>query len=121
MTQFNDEVFIEAIKSSKSPKLAYNSAKTLYEGVQDFSHVGESVIESAWADARRFGRAKQRKKGDHFRKERVSLDDAGVESEAKKILKSKNPIKHLSRILVQLDDDSLTKLYSRISTLFEQS
>lgn len=119
MRQINDDIFIEAIKNSKSPKLAYNAAKILYEGKQSFEYVGKNVIDAAWEDARRFGRAKQRKKGAHSRKERISLSFQEVEIEIKKILKSKKPIKHLSRILVQLEKESLEKVYEKVSHLFE--
>ena len=119
MKQINDDIFIEAIKNSRSPKLAYNAAKILYEGRQSFEYVGQNVIDPAWEDARRFGRAKQRKKGAHFRKDRITLSFQEVEIEIKKILKSKKPTKHLSRILVQLEQESLEKVYEKISHLFE--
>ena len=79
MKQINDEIFIEAIKNSKSPKLAYNAAKLLYEGKQSFAYVGQNVIDGAWEDARKFGSAKQRKKGSHYRKERIALSFQEIE------------------------------------------
>lgn len=118
MNHFNDQVFIEAIKKSKSPKLAYNGAKLLYEGKQSFSHVGKEVLDIAWADAAAFNRAAQRKKGKLRRKERYTLDQQGIKSEVGRIIESKDPVAELSRILIELDEPTLQAVYERISHLF---
>ena len=118
MNHFNDQVFVEAIKKSRSPKLAYNGAKFLYEGKQSFSYVGKEVLDVAWADAARFNKANERKKGRLKRLERYPLNPQGIESEVKRITESKDPVAELSRILVELDEPTLVVVYERISHLF---
>ena len=118
MNHFNDQVFIDAIKKSKSPKLAYNGAKFLYEGKQSFTPVGKEVLDVAWADAKQFNRAVERRQGRLSRTPRYSLDKQGIESEVKRILEAKDVVKELGRILIELEGPTLVIVYQRISHLY---
>jgi len=117
--QFNDSVFIEAIKRSKSPKLAYNGAKALYEGVSSFKTVGDAVLEVAWEDAKKFNKANERRKGRLKRPSRYSLDGVGLDAEVKRITEAGDRIAELGRVLIEIDEAMLKDLWLRISHLFD--
>lgn len=116
---FNDSVFIEAIKRSKSPKLAYNGARALYEGVSSFKTVGDAVLEVAWADAKKFNKANERRKGRLKRPSRYSLDGEGMDAEVRKISEAEDRVIELGRVLVEIDEAMLKDLWTRISHLFD--
>ena len=119
MSIFNDDTFIEAIKKSNHPKLAYNGAKELYKDKQSFSIVGQAVLDIAWADAKKFNKASERKKGRLKRPSRIELDDDGINTEVDRFVKSNDRTTELSRILTELDETTLLAVYEKIGHLLK--
>jgi len=117
MSVFNDDIFIEAIKRSAHPKLAYNATKELYKDKQSFATVGQAVLDIAWADAAKFNKANERKKGRLRRPARIKLDEENIAKEIDRFTKSTNKTVELGRMLTELDEETLKIVYERIAYL----
>ncbi len=107
MTNDEEVLLIEAIRSAKSPKMALDGAKLMFQGDPSISHVSREVFNEAWDDATRMNRLIERKSGKVRWPNRLDLNEERIRHEVNRYSSSNNKGEILGRILSELDEKGL--------------
>jgi hypothetical protein len=117
----NTENLIQAVKSSKSPKMALDGVKLLLGDSKDYKLIFHHVFELAWKDAAKRNRSIERHLGrnrDKKWKPRIVPDDTGFNEDLASFSQTRSAKKRskiLGRILSEYESVSIFKFFAKIT------
>lgn len=112
------EVLTEAIKKSRSPKMALDGAKLLLNGGGDYPDIFKTVFETVWSDATRRNQAIERRAGKNRLLKwppRTQLEEGACQLVAKKVRRSRNPEREFGKVLSSYEEQTIKRIYQILS------